>query len=228
MNNNYSTKFQKHEFLYHYTTVEDLLFILINRTIKFNKVDHFNDISENTRNEYVKFFASCFTYSSNESIPLWHIYANKENGVRIGFPNIKFYDDDFYYFDDKGKKVSIDIASIGSILCGQVEYDDNLASRSPSQGSESIRVTDVYEMACQKRKVWSYEEELRYFIVDDNLTKDAKCLYVSLNNYFFSNLLITYNPFMSDYRKRIIEEATRNLSFEDIKFEESSLRGTIR
>lgn len=229
MDNNYIKQFEKYEYIYHYTTVESLLFILINKVLKFNSVDNFNDVSECTRNEYVKFFASCLTYSKEESIPLWHIYANKENGVRIGFPNTEIFGENLYFFNEDGHKISVDIKSLGGILNGQVEYSDELAAKSPSEGNDFLRSTNVYYMACQKREVWSYEEELRYFIVDDaNLITDAKCLYVSLNDDFFNNLTITYNPFMADYKKKIIEEAVKNLSFKNIRFEESRLKGTIR
>ena len=99
------------------------MFILINRVLKFNKVDNFNDLSESIRNEYVKFFASCLTYSKEESIPLWHIYANKENGIRIGFPNINIFGEDFYFYNDDENKNIIKLSEIGGILYGQVEYN---------------------------------------------------------------------------------------------------------
>ena len=229
MSNRYIEQFDKYKHLYHYTTVESLLFILINKVLKFNRVDNFNDISEDSRNKYVKFFASCLTFSSEESIPLWHIYANKENGVRLGFPNINIFADGLFFYNENGNKVNLPISVLGKILHGQVEYSDELVSKSPSHGSDFIRVTNVYEMACLKRKVWKYEEELRYFIPDDDkLIKDAKCLYVSLNDEFFDNLIITYNPFMKKYKKKIIEEAVENLSYKNIEFNNSSLQGTIR
>lgn len=229
MKNNVIKQFEEHQYLYHYTTVEGLLFILINRVLKFNKVDNFNDLSESIRNEYVKFFASCLTYSKEESIPLWHIYANKENGIRIGFPNINIFGEDFYFYSDDGNKNIIELSDIGRILYGQVEYNDELASKSPSQGSDTIRLTNVYNMACQKRKVWSYEEELRYFIVDDaKLIKDAKCLYISLNDEFFNKMEVTFNPFMADYKKVIIKEAVRNLGYDKIRIDDSELKDTIR
>lgn len=228
MKNNFRTQFEEHQQLYHYTTVESLLFILINRVLKFNKVDNFNDLSESTRNKHAKFFASCLTYSKEESIPLWHIYANKENGVRIGFPNINVFGEEFYFYNDENKKI-FKLSEIGGILYGQVEYNDELASKSPSQGSDAIRLTNVYAMACQKRKVWSYEEELRYFIVDDaKLIKDAKCLYISLNDEFFNKMEIIFNPFMADYKKAIIKEAVRNLGYDKIKIDDSKLKDTIR
>ncbi len=222
-------QFEEHQYLYHYTTVESLLFILINRVLKFNKVDNFNDLSESIRNEYVKFFASCLTYSKEESIPLWHIYANKENGIRIGFPNINIFGEDFYFYNDDENKNIIKLSEIGGILYGQVEYNDELASKSPSQGSDAIRLTNVYTMACQKREVWSYEKELRYFIVDDaKLIKDAKYLYISLNDEFFNKMEIIFNPFMADYKKVIIKEAIRNLGYDKIKIDDSKLKDTIR
>lgn len=229
LKNNFIKQFKEHQYLFHYTTVESILFILINRVLKFNKVNNFNDLSESIRNEYVKFFASCFTYSKEESIPLWHIYANKENGIRIGFPNIDIFGENFYFYNDDCNKNIINLSSISGILYGQMEYDNQLASKSPSEGSDSIRLTNVYNMACQKRKVWSYEEELRYFIVDDaNLIKDANCLYISLNDEFFNNMEITFNPFMDDYKKLIIKEAVRNLGYDKIQCKNSKLMDTIR
>lgn len=169
------------------------------------------------------------SYSSEESIPLWHIYANKENGIRIGFPNVEIFTQESYFYSDVGNKNKISLNEVGGILYGQVEYDDSLASRSPSQGNDGIRMTHVYNMACQKRKVWSYEEELRYFIVDDaNLIKDAKCLYVALNDTFFKDLIITFNPFMAEHKKNVIKEAVNNLDLNNVRFEESSLKGTIK
>jgi len=228
-NNFMKQQFEEHQYLYHYTTVESILFILINKVLKFNKVDNFNDLSESIRNEYVKFFASCLTYSKEESIPLWHIYANKENGIRIGFPNIYIFGEDVYFYNDDGNKNIINLSSISGILYGQMEYDNQLASKSPSEGNDSIRLTNVYNMACQKREVWSYEEELRYFIVDDaNLIRDANCLYVSLNDEFFNNMEITFNPYMADYKKLIIKEAVRNLGYDKIQCKNSKLMDTIR
>ncbi|MBC7088194.1 MAG: DUF2971 domain-containing protein [Tissierellales bacterium] len=229
MKNKFREQFEEHEYLYHYTTVESLLFILVNRVLKFNKVNNFNDISESVRNEHVKFFASCLTYSAEESIPMWLIYANKENGIRIGFPNVEVFTQKSYFYFDEGNKKLVNLNEVGGILYGQIEYDDSLASKSPSQGDDGIRMTHVYNMACQKRKVWSYEEELRYFIVDDlNLIKDAKCLYVDLNDTFFNDLIITFNPFMAEYKKNEIKEAVKNLDLYNVRFEESSLRGTIK
>ena len=222
-------QFEEHQYLYHYTTVESLLFILINRVLKFNKVDNFNDLSESIRNEYVKFFASCLTYSKEESIPLWHIYANKENGIRIGFPNINIFGEDFYFYNDDENKNIIKLSEIGGILYGQVEYNDELASKSPSQGSDAIRLTNVYTMALQKRGRRRHEKELRYFIVDDaKLIKDAKYLYISLNDEFFNKMEIIFNPFMADYKKVIIKEAIRNLGYDKIKIDDRKLKDTIR
>ena len=229
MKNKYRERFEDHKYLFHYTTVESLLFILVNKVLKFNKVDNFNDLSESIRNVYVKFFASCLTYSAEESIPLWHIYANKENGIRIGFPNKEIFNGDFYFFNDNGEKEEVDFKSIGNVLYGQVEYNDELVLKSPSEGTDFVRLTNVYHMACQKRKVWAYEEEVRFFVVDnEQYSKNAKCLYFKLNNDFFDSLTITFNPFMPEYKKSVIKEFVRSLNLNNIKFEESSLKGTIR
>ena len=67
------------------------------------------------------------------------------------------------------------------------------------------------------------------FIVDDaNLIKDANCSYISLNDEFFNNMEITFNPFMDDYKKLIIKEAVRNLGYDKIQCKNSKLMDTIR
>jgi len=63
---------------------------------------------------------------------------------------------------------------------------------------------------------------------DNNLIKNAKCLYVSLNDEFFKNLVITYSPYMEDYKKSTLEEVVRNMSFSGIGFQDSVLKNTIR
>lgn len=73
--------------LYHYTTIDTLALILKNRTIRFNRLDKVDDLEEKVVScgvnlgQYI--FASCWTKDSEESIPLWKMYAGVANGIRI-------------------------------------------------------------------------------------------------------------------------------------------------
>lgn len=76
--------------IHHYTSINTLALILKNRTIRFNRLDRVDDVSEAkvfgefdlTKN----LFVSCWTDSDEESIPQWHIYTDKMTGVRISLP----------------------------------------------------------------------------------------------------------------------------------------------
>jgi hypothetical protein len=81
-------------YIYHYTDIDTLALILENRTIRFNRLDRVDDVSEGNAFEKIKlqefFFVSCWTYDTQESIPQWHIYTNEMSGVRLRFPKKLF------------------------------------------------------------------------------------------------------------------------------------------
>ncbi len=76
-------------FLYHYTSVETLLLILKNKTIRFSRLDCLNDPLEGTHLKFKylneNIYASSWTSEANESLPMWKIYSNLK-GVRIKMP----------------------------------------------------------------------------------------------------------------------------------------------
>lgn len=82
-------------FVHHYTNINTLALMLKNRTIRFNRLDRVDDMSE--AQAFDKFnlakylFVSCWTDSDKESIPQWHMYTNEMTGVRISLPRDLFY-----------------------------------------------------------------------------------------------------------------------------------------
>ena len=74
-------------FLYHYTNIDSLALILKNRTLRLNNLNNVDDMEEGKTKDYELLgdytFVSSWTDSEEESIPLWHMYSNKYNGVRI-------------------------------------------------------------------------------------------------------------------------------------------------
>ncbi len=81
--------------LYHYTNIETLALILKNKTIRFNRLDHVDDLEEGyTESSGIKpglyTFVSCWTENPEESIPLWKMYTDKGVGVRIGLDKDMF------------------------------------------------------------------------------------------------------------------------------------------
>lgn len=81
--------------LYHYTNLKSLALILKNKTIRFNRLDQVDDLEEGVVESLgIKFgkyvFASCWTESDEESIPLWKMYGGDNGGVRIALEKEMF------------------------------------------------------------------------------------------------------------------------------------------
>lgn len=81
--------------IYHYKSIEALSQILENKTIRFNRLDHVDDLEEGrTEAAGIKFckyiFVSCWTESDEESIAMWKLYGGNAGGVRIGLPQKMF------------------------------------------------------------------------------------------------------------------------------------------
>lgn len=80
--------------LYHYTSLETLALILQNKTLRFTSLALLDDPQENMAADISNFgrfyYASCWTSSEVESIPMWNLYASLESGVRISLPFAPF------------------------------------------------------------------------------------------------------------------------------------------
>ena len=94
------------QYLYHYTNVSSLAMILQNQNIKFNPLTVLDDSEEEQiqdAQKYAKYcFVSSWTDDEHESIPMWNMYTNMAEGVRIRLPKNPFREyfltkDDFYY-----------------------------------------------------------------------------------------------------------------------------------
>lgn len=81
--------------LYHYTTIDSLANILNSRSIKFNRLDQLDDLTESEEfgsfNPLKYIFSSSFTSDSRENIALWKMYANMERGVRLEFDSTNMF-----------------------------------------------------------------------------------------------------------------------------------------
>lgn len=83
-----------HDLIHHYTSINTLALILKHKTIRFNRLDKVDDISEAQaygNYDLAKYlFVTCWTDSELESIPLWHMYTNEMAGVRISLQRALF------------------------------------------------------------------------------------------------------------------------------------------
>jgi hypothetical protein len=76
--------------VFHYTSVNSLALILQSQKIRFTRLDKFDDVMEAQTHGGIGFgkyfFASCWTQDATESIPQWHMYGDRMEGVRIELP----------------------------------------------------------------------------------------------------------------------------------------------
>ena len=83
--------------IYHYTTIDILALIMLNKTIRFNRLDHVDDIEEAIYGsgpldlKICKYaFVSCWTRNHEENQDLWQKYANNGKGIRISLDEDMF------------------------------------------------------------------------------------------------------------------------------------------
>ena len=80
--------------LYHYTSLESLALILENKSIRFMRLTEMDDKQEvltvDAKGIGKYFYASCWTDSDAESIPMWNMYTPIDSGVRISLPTDPF------------------------------------------------------------------------------------------------------------------------------------------
>lgn len=223
--------------LYHYTTVDTLKKIISSRTLKFNRNDRLNDLIEGIRSPYVKYYVSCFTYDEDESIPMWYIYCREKHcnqksnsGVRLRIMNNSFFSDRMYFHDYNKEKVYHDLGQLGDILYGKVIYDDNNITRCPSQGTDSIRLTNVVDMGLYcKASAWKYENEARFYIIQPPQDfDDVNEIFVELQDSFFQNLEITFSPLMTDEYIDTCKDEIAVLLGGKEPFKDSALKNRIR
>ena len=74
--------------IHHYTNIDVLALILMNRTLRFTRLDKMDDPEEcnfvsNGVNLGQYTFVSCWTEVKEESIPMWKMYTKEEWGIRI-------------------------------------------------------------------------------------------------------------------------------------------------
>lgn len=80
--------------LHHYTTVSTLALILRHRTLRFTRLDQFDDVTEGRSIGCfplgARMYASCWSGVDEESIPQWAMYGDAMKGVRISLRSDPF------------------------------------------------------------------------------------------------------------------------------------------
>jgi len=82
------------DMLHHYTTVNTLALILERLTLRFTRLDQFDDVTEGRSTGQfplgARSFASCWSAAQEESIPQWMMYGDGMKGVRVSITSDPF------------------------------------------------------------------------------------------------------------------------------------------
>ncbi len=175
--------------LYHYTSIESLVYILRDSNIKFNRLDLVNDPIDGISSDFLDsqkiMYVSCFTKREDDSIPMWSMYTNDLDGIRIKFNENLFgkATTDFWghvpsrelskkYFDHDETNVVI-----GPI---EISYLDKIDEEHVSvirDWGGKIRVFFPLIIGDTKLSDWKFEEEIRFKILSFNGMVAAKTDY---------------------------------------------------
>ncbi len=155
--------------IYHYTSIETLALILDTKKIRFTRLDLVNDPEEALNEENIdirkNIMVSCWTKESEENIPMWHMYTNKNgSGVRIGV------EDEII---ETNRMVSNN-CWLSKIQ--KVNYSNNINCSLIKNNLIKLPFNDKYILypggiATNKKKVWSFESEKRFVIVSSGVIR---------------------------------------------------------
>jgi hypothetical protein len=188
---------EKHaqNYFYHYTNVGSLAMILKNRNIRFSPLPVLDDVEEKKNQDRQVFgrwvFVSSWTKNAVESIPMWTMYAQKTEGVRIRLPaypfrNYKLTSNDFDEIRANARRPLIMTEDLDIVIppdklvnadyfllnkrqqeiLFEVRYTDDrnkLYPRVINQEGRDLTVT-LSVLGQHKNTYWSFQEEWRYIL----------------------------------------------------------------
>ena len=180
------------ERLFQYTSLGVLSLILQNKTIRFNSLENLDDLEESSLqfcddNPPVT-YVSCWTSIVEESIPMWKLYTQMTDGIRIELPIGPFKDPRTQNgncvpgsYDYRAAKwipvlppsrVDPELVYMAQPYSlnhpNRVIYRDDLTASeivaSEASGQNAV-VTHNGAIARFKRNNWDFQQEFRYIVI---------------------------------------------------------------
>jgi len=239
------------QFLYHYTTIENLALILQSKRIKLSRLDKVNDPREGIASDFGRLskyiFVSCWSANPEESIAFWNIYTPKAEGIRLKFPFPVIKQTDI----STGQIIADNEINKGKFLLmpnlepiTMIEYTDDESTLYPQ--ILGVNTINLGKVGKHKSKIWAFESEYRYILVGLPLEKEIDGNNIDPSNYsnalhnaidlpvesvFFpiddnalNNCTITLGPRLNRSHKIIVEALVKTYN-PSIKVVSSSLIG---
>lgn len=196
------------QYLYHYTSLDTLALIFKYNTLRFSRLDTVNDMEEaiftNLPHANTAIFTSSWTAQPSESIPMWRMYTQNMDGVRIKLPINMFVGREKPNVFEKGgafihsgspihiHRKNLHSETIKTSIQGpnKVYYSDDeiyLYSKVIDRKKERIDV-NLYDLGLFKKGHWQYEQEWRFKIIA--LPED-----ISLPNDIYTECMLNLNKF---------------------------------
>lgn len=201
------------DYLYHYTKLDTLELILKSKKLRFSSLLDVDDLCEGQAKDlkdvgkYV--FVSCFTYDDEESIPIWSMYANNGNGIRIKMNLFPFKDleqittySTFSYEYDKLDRYTILFLNEPYM----VEYVSKNEMNKIFPKIVKEKDIDIGCIGITKVDNWKFQKEVRFKIVIFPMGKnDMQSLHFSMYKNNFNpdqRIEITDNEIIVDDKQK--------------------------
>ena len=234
---------KKNERLYHYTTYENLLYILRDRCLRLTRCDRMNDRAEvrNFDGERESAYILSFSNSAREYVSMWAMYG-KPGGVkiRIDFPSESLAVGDggqLYYDTELTRAVPENnlrragcVGEEADFSLSDVVYLDRKNNRLNHNARPFENLVPNPELIRDFRgfikfSAWEFEKETRLCVLLNKPGPDY--LYLRLNPNLVRDLGVTYNPWIGSLLRDEAEESLDRLAGCRLLHADSENRGEI-
>lgn len=183
--NNPKTTSLMNEYIFHYTSIENLALILKNKSIRFNNLENVDDLNETEfSDENINLSSytliSCWTKNGAENLAFWNMYTPNMKGIRIKMPknlfeNYEFNTEDVVYAQKDGyilkslvpKSEAFNsnywIIPFTDYLVDVIYTDEDEFLKPKIYHNDNGQFTvKIGEIAKYKSTVWEFQQEIRF------------------------------------------------------------------
>lgn len=177
-------------YLYHYTSINTLGFILMNRSFRFNSLKNMDDYDEvkihnMDLGQYC--YVSCWTDEEEESIPMWKMYSDNLRGIRIRLPIFPFetyrkdsetyiinphniINDSYYYWKPYEETF------LRPVTYKSINELENIKNGEMANKNLNYFGYDAYLPGEYKNNFWCFQREWRYRILIIPTKERVECI----------------------------------------------------